>query len=306
MTTIGIDLGGTKAAAGLVGDDGVIAERVEMPTPADPARLAEVPGELINRLMRPTVGALGLGVAGLITSGGTMEFGPNLTGRHIPFREQLVKAFGLPVAVENDATVAGLAEARLGAGRGFRHVLMVTLGTGIGGGIVVDGSLYRGRSFAGEIGHMVVDPDGPRCTCGLLGCWEQLASGTALDRMARQAVEEEPEGTIARLAAGGEPDGEQVTRAAQEWDPQALQIVERLADWLGLGLANLIAVLDPEVIVIGGGLGQVGELLLGPARPATRRALTGAAYRPETPILEAMLEDPGIIGAALLAREAAR
>ncbi|MDP8958142.1 MAG: ROK family protein [Actinomycetota bacterium] len=306
--TIGIDVGGTKVAGARVSPEGKVEGRLEVPTPDDPARFAEVPGQLVEHLLSPEVKAIGMGVAGLVAwPEGRLVWGPNVSGRDVPYRRLLERAFGLPVAVENDANVAGLGEAWLGAGRDYRHVLMVTVGTGIGGGMVVDDTLYRGRSFAGEIGHMVVAPEGPPCGCGRLGCWEQLASGTALTRMAREAAAADPRGSIARLAGNGRPEGEHVTQAAQAGDEAALHLVDRLAGWLGMGLANLIAVLDPEVIVVGGGLGEVGELLLEPVRSATRLALSGAAYRSETPIVPALLSDQaGIIGASLLARELIR
>ncbi|MDH3398898.1 MAG: ROK family protein, partial [Acidimicrobiia bacterium] len=167
MKTIGIDLGGTKMSAGLIEGPGTVREKVTLTRPVDQAGMEKDPLKLAARLMGPDVAAIGLGAAGLVSwPDGTLVWGPNVVGRDIPFKDLLESRFGLPTVVDNDANLAALAEARVGAARGRQHVLLVTLGTGIGGGNVIDGKIYRGRSFAGEVGHMVVDVGGPRCTCG--------------------------------------------------------------------------------------------------------------------------------------------
>lgn len=305
MIALGIDLGGTKIAAGMVDEEGLVGEPVEIPTPRDPAALSRAPLELVEGLVDGEVAAVGLGAAGLVRwPEGVLVWGPNVTGKAIPFRTLLEDGLGLPAWVDNDANVAGLAEARLGAGRGCRHMLMVTLGTGIGGALVIDGEIYRGASFAGEIGHMVVKPGGPACSCGGQGCWEAMASGSALDRLAMRVVDEDPDGLVMELAARRPPDGEHVTAAAARGDSFARSLVDELAEWVGLGLANLIAMLDPETIVIGGGVVTAGDLLLDPARQAVSRQLMGAEHRPETPIVPARYgAEAGMIGAGLLALE---
>lgn len=305
MIAVGIDLGGSKIAAGRVDEGGLVGERVEIPTPKDPEALGRAPLRVVEGLIDGEVAAVGMGAAGLVRwPEGVLVWGPNVTGEEIRFRALLEEALGLAAWVDNDANVAGLAEARLGAGRGCRHMLMVTLGTGIGGALVIDGKIYRGASFAGEIGHMVVKPGGPTCSCGGRGCWEAMASGSALDRLAMRVKGEDPTGLVMELAAGAPPDGEHVTAAAARGDPFARSLVEELAEWVGLGLANLIAMLDPEMIVIGGGFGSVGDLLLDPARRAVSRLLMGAEHRRETPIVPARFgAEAGVIGAGLLALE---
>ncbi len=183
----------------------------------------------------------------------------------------MARATGLPVVVDGDANLAALAEAHLGAGAGYRVVLLVALGTGIGGGLVVEGRVERGRAFLGEIGHMVMDPAGPLCACGRHGCWEALVSGTSLARAARRLAEGDPAGAVARAAAGATPRGEHLSAAAREGDAAAAAALADAGEWLGRGLANLVAVLDPDVIVVGGAAAAAGEALLGPARATLSR-----------------------------------
>ena len=238
---------------------------------------------------------------------GRLVWGPNVVGRDVPFKDLLTTRFGLPTVVDNDANLAALAESRVGVARGYRHVLLVTLGTGIGGGNVIDGRIYRGRSFAGEVGHMVIDVGGPRCTCGQRGCWETFASGRRLDQIARDVAAADPAGLTARLAVGGPAAGSHLTEAATQGDPQAAQAVAEMGVWLGIGLASLVALLDPEVIVVGGGAARAGDILLQPARDSIMAALEGSEFRRPTPLLAAGLgQDAGIIGAGLAAAELAR
>jgi glucokinase len=224
-----------------------------------------------------------------------------------PVGPRVAEATGLVVRAENDATCATWAEHISGAGRGVPDLLVVTLGTGIGGGFVLDGRLERGANgFAGEIGHMVVDHDGVACVCGRRGCWERYASGTGLGRMAREAAQAGRGSRMIELA-GDDPElvrGEHATAAALEGDPEALAVLRRLAGWVGLGLASLVHILDVRRIVIGGGLVEAGDTLLDPVRSAFAERLYAPDHRPEVEIVAAELgEQAGAIGAALLARE---
>lgn len=306
MHTIGIDLGGTTMSAGRVEASGRILERVADPRPSEPEDMAKAPIELAASLMTPEVAAVGLGAAGLVAwPEGRLVWGPNVVGEQIPFATLLADAFDVPVVVDNDANFAALAEVRVGVARGLEHVVMVTLGTGIGGGIVIGGEVYRGASFAGEVGHMVVDVGGPSCTCGQRGCWETFASGRRLDQMARDAAAEHPAGLIARLAGQDTPSGIHLTEAAIHGDAEALALMRETGTWLGVGIASLVAVLDPQLVVVGGGASRAGDALLEPARRSLASTLEGASHRTPTPIAAAALgEDAGLIGAGLAAFEA--
>jgi glucokinase len=234
-------------------------------------------------------------------------FCPHLPWRGEPVADQVAARTGVPVVVENDANAAGWAEATLGAGRGHRDTVFVGVGTGIGGALIMGGKLYRGRwGIAGEAGHFRVVPGGRACTCGNRGCWEQYASGSALVAEARELAAKDPELAAPLLGCGdGTPEGItglQITAAARKADPAALRCFEIVGGWLGAGLADLAAVLDPGCIVIGGGVAEAGELLLAPARAAFAGHLTGRGRRPTAAICAAELAQAGIIGAASLAR----
>jgi glucokinase len=312
---IGIDVGGTKMAAGVVDEAGTVVARERMVTPgADPAAVLVTIGRLVEQLRcSHDVVAVGIGAAGLVTAdGSTVRFAPHIAWRDEPLRDRVQELVGLPVHVENDANASGWAEYRFGAARDEAHVVMATLGTGIGGAILVDGKLYRGgHGFAAEVGHMLVEVDGLPCNCGNRGCWEQYASGRALTRRGRAAAEAaSPLGRRLLDAAGGAVEaieGQHVTAAARDGNDEAIGWLAEVGDWLGVGIASLAAVLDPGVVVVGGGLGEAGELLLEPARSAFSRALTGRGHRPEARIVAAELgADAGMIGAADLARVTAR
>ena len=308
---IGVDIGGTKVAGGVVDEHGRVVDRTRRFTPgtdvaATEATIADVVAELAGR---NEVDAVGIGAAGWIANDrATVLFAPHLAWRNEPLRDALSQAIGLPVVVENDANAAAWAEYRFGAARDAQAVVMVTLGTGIGGGLVVGGTLYRGAFGVGcEYGHMSVVPDGRRCACGNRGCWEMYASGTALAHDARELALVAPvaghrlmqlaEGDLDRLT------GQLVTDAAREGDPAAMEIYTAMGRWLGRGLANLAAVLDPTVFVIGGGVSEAGELLLQPARQTFAEQLTGRGFRPAADIVLAELgPEAGLIGAADLAR----
>jgi len=301
---IGIDLGGTKMSAGLVHSNGRIERKLVVARPKNAHEMAIAPVELAQELWSDDVTAVGVGVAGLVAGDGTLVWGPNVEGEQIPFGALMRERFAVPVIVDNDANLAALAEARFGASRGYEHSIMITLGTGIGGGLIMSGEIFHGASFAGEIGHFVVDAGGPACTCGQNGCWETFASGRRLDQMARDIAARQPHGAIATLAQGGLPSGALLTEAAIAGDSIAREHLAEMAEWLGLGIANLIAILDPEIIVIGGGASAAGELLLAPTRAAVTDKLEGAAHRSEVPIVGAALgADAGLIGAALAANE---
>jgi glucokinase len=303
-SAIGIDVGGTKVAGLRLAGDGGVLDRTERPTPADDvAATVDTVSELAAELAAAGGEALGVGAAGMVDfDAGVLRYAPNLAWREIPLRDLLSERTGLPCVVDNDANVAAWGEYRFGAARGYRHVLVVTVGTGIGGGIVADGELFRGaHGFAAEIGHIIVEPDGPLCGCGNRGCWEQVASGRALDRLARAEVEQDPAGRIAALAAGAEASGRHVSEAARGGDPPATAIFAAVGRRLGEGIAGLVNILDPEVVIVGGGVAEEGAVLLDPARHAFLDAVEASEHRPEVPILAATLgNDAGAIGAAAL------
>ncbi|HEU5034422.1 MAG TPA: ROK family glucokinase [Mycobacteriales bacterium] len=307
---IGVDIGGTKVAAGVVDDDGLVLAQARRRTPSrDPEHLIDVVTELVRQLhTEHDVTAVGIGAAGWIDAArSTVLFAPNLAWRDTPLRDTLAARLELPVVVENDANATAWGEYRFGAGEGEPDVVALTIGTGIGGGIVLDGRLYRGQfGIAGEPGHVRVVPGGRQCGCGNLGCWEQYCSGTALVRAAREVATQRPHdaGRLLELAGGKveEIDGPVVMRAAQEGDPAAVDCFTEVGRWLGQGLADLAAVLDPGRFVIGGGVGDAGELLLAPARATYAAALTGRGHRPLAEIVSARLgSDAGLVGAADLA-----
>lgn len=313
--TVGIDIGGTKVIAGVVDADGLVVDQLRRETPdkrKSPQVVADVITELVVALMaRYDVSAVGIGAAGwLDETRSTVIFAPHLAWRHEPLREVMSSRLQLPVVVENDANAAAWAEWRFGAVRGEPHVVCITLGTGIGGALLTEGALQRGRyGMAGEFGHMAVVPGGHRCACGNRGCWEQYASGHALVREARGlAAADSPmvSGLLDRVGQdAGRITGPLITTAANEGDPAAIELLDGIGTWLGIGIANLAAALDPGAVVIGGGVSDAGELLLGPARAAYRRQLPGRGFRTELRIVRADLGNlAGLIGASDLARQA--
>jgi glucokinase len=312
---IGVDVGGTKVAAGVVDEDGQIVAKLKRSTPAaSPGRTGQAIADAVTELLGDhDAAAIGLGAAGFVDSAGaTMLFAPNLAWRDEPLKQRVEERLGREVVVENDANASAWAEARFGAARGYRDVMLVALGTGIGAAILIGGELYRGRwGIAGEPGHVRVVPDGRLCGCGNRGCWEQYCSGNALVAEAREFARRTPGGAIRLLQlGGGAPEGISgpvITQAAAEGDPAALRCFQTVGGWLGQGLADLAAILDPACFVIGGGVSEAGNLLLDPARAAFERALTGRGYRPLAEIKVAELgEDAGIVGAADLARAASQ
>ncbi len=309
--TIGVDVGGTKIAAGVVDAQGQILERIRVSTPATTAESVEegIVAAVLTLRAGHDVAAVGVAAAGFVDESRSMlRFAPNLPMADRPLRDLLAPRLGVAVVVENDANAAAWGEYRFGGGRGVSDVVLLTVGTGLGGGIVLDGRLLRGAfGVAGEFGHVRMVPDGLPCGCGSRGCWEQYTSGSALIRQARVLVSEQPAAAARLLAlAGGDPaaiDGRMVTTAAAEGDPAARALLAEVGRWLGEGIADVADVLDPAVVVVGGGVSEAGELLLGPARAAFEARLSAAAHRPHLQITAARLgNDAGLIGAADLAR----
>ncbi|MEI2732326.1 MAG: ROK family glucokinase [Dermatophilaceae bacterium] len=312
---VGVDIGGTKIAAGAVDDTGTVLARARAQTPhlsTSPSvvesAIVEVVDEVLTRVGRDRVGAVGIGAAGFVAADrATVTFAPHLSWRNEPLRDALQGRLGLPVTVDNDANASAWAEWKFGAGRGESHLLVVNLGTGIGGAIVIDGQLQRGRyGLAGEFGHVQVVPDGRLCECGNTGCWEQYASGNVLVRRAQALLASTSAMATdlrARVAAAGGLTGALVTAAAREGDRAALEMLAEVGAWLGVGIAGLAAAFDPGTVVVGGGVSQAGDLLLDPARAAYARHLTGRGFRPLANVVAAALgPDAGLVGAADLAR----
>lgn len=314
--SIGIDIGGTKVAGGVVSADGKIISRLRRDTPhrsTSPGVVEDVivgvVEELMSELDPDRVAAIGIGAAGFVAADrATVVFAPHLSWRDEPLRDRLRRRITKPVFIDNDANAAAWAEWRFGAARAQSHLVMITLGTGIGGGLLIDGHILRGRyGIAGEFGHMQVVPDGHRCECGNRGCWEQYASGNALVREARAMVSARSPIAMDMIARiDGDPNrltGPLVTEAARAGDRMATELLTEVGTWLGVGIADLAAAFDPGIFVVGGGVSAAGDLLLEPARQAFARQLTGRGHRPQAVIVAAELRnDAGLIGAADLAR----
>nr|NLD41735.1 ROK family glucokinase [Actinomycetales bacterium] len=310
MLTIGVDVGGTKIAAGVVDESGTILDSVRIDTAAtDSDLIVDGIHRVIHELrVRHEVGAVGVVVPGMVApSRDNVHFTPNIPWRNFPLRSRLAERLELPTVIENDANAAGWAEFRFGVGRNVSHMVLLTLGTGVGGAIIVDGHLLRGAfGAAGEIGHLKMVPHGHYCGCGHEGCLERYASGQALTRAARQRAVTDPAGArrMQEIAGPGkELRGPHVTRAAAEGDPVALELLEELGYWTGMACASLAAVLDPELIVIGGGVAESGPLFIDAVRDGFLDHLSARGFREEARIEIAQLgNDAGIVGAADLAR----
>jgi glucokinase len=311
--TVGVDLGGTKIAAGVVDRAGEIVSAAHVPTPRDPELILGAVIDAVRQIRngRGDVRAIGIGAAGYVDEQrSTVHFGPNLSWRNQPVRALVEQATRLRVVVENDANAAAWGEFVHGAGAGYDDMVMVTLGTGLGGGIISHGRLFRGRfGMAGEIGHYRAVPDGLRCGCGQSGCMEQYASGAAHARRAREQAAANPGRAAALLALGdGTPAGlkdRHVAEAARAGDPFAVDLFEQTGRWVGQLLADLAAILDPAVFVIGGGLSETGELIRRPAERAYRQVLGAAGHRAQADVRTAAVgRHAGLLGAADLARRA--
>jgi len=305
--TIGLDIGGTKVLGVVLAEDGTVVREVRLASPHTGLDALVATGATIVEQLDEPDAPIGVGAAGLVDHNGVVRYAPNLPNvRDAPLRDALAQATGHVVVVDNDASVATLGEATYGAAVGRRHVLLVTLGTGIGGGLLLDGRMYRGaNNFGAEIGHFTVDPAGPLCACGERGHWESIASGSALGRMARELVAKGG-GAALVAAAGGDASavtGTHVGTAAAQGDADARSLLVQYADNVALGLAGLANILDPECIVIAGGLVELGPLLFGPLREAVGRHIEGVDYRPSIAIVPAQLgERAGAVGAGVLAR----
>jgi glucokinase len=311
--SIGIDVGGTKVLGGVVDESGVVLARARKDTPRQGGKaLTQTIAETVKELMaQHKVKSVGVSAAGFVSSDRkTMLATPNIADwNDVDLDSELKSLIGLPIVIENDANAAAWGEAKFGAGRNQNHMMMLTVGTGIGGGIVVDGQLYRGAfGTAAEFGHMRVVPEGHICGCGARGCFEQYASGNALLRHAREAINASPEvarnllsrgdGTVAGLT------GQIITQAAQEGDPIALAAFNTTGQWLGAGIASLAVLLDPACVVIGGGVIDAGEILLAPTRESLERTMPFAGKHPYPELIAAELgNDAGLVGVADLARE---
>lgn len=299
---IGVDVGGTKCL-GVVWSEGKIVAEVRRPTPDQSpegpggvvAVIAEVVADLETQIGVSPKGlgiAVGVGMPGLVTRSGIVRASPNLTGvADLAVRDLLEARLERQVWVDNDATCAAIAEWRTGAGEGLQDMVMVTLGTGIGGGIIANGTVVRGANgFAGEIGHMVLDPEGPQCPCGQQGCWERFASGSALESRADQVF------------GPGKVRGADLARLASQGDEQAQEIFREFAHWVALGLANLTNIFDPSVIVIGGGVTRTAPLFFKTVQDNFVALLYAPHLRPQPKIVVASLDErAGAVGAALLA-----
>lgn len=310
---LGADIGGTKIAVGQVDRDGRLRGdllRFPSATGGQDALVESIIAALEQG--REGAGATEVAGIGLACAGtvdrvrGSIVVSPNLPLVDAPLVELVGGALGLPVVLDNDANLAALAEARVGAAAGRRQVIMLTLGTGVGGGLILDGRLYHGATgAAGELGHMVVRAGGEPCRCGSRGCLEAYASGRALERLARNLAHEGAPGSraLAELAVRDELDGEAVGRLAQQGDPGALAAVEEVGRWLGVGLGSLVNIFNPEMIVVGGGLGTLGELVLGPARPVMIQTGLSPNKDAVRVVPAALGNKAGALGAGLLAWE---
>jgi glucokinase len=311
--TIGVDLGGTKLLAGAVGSDLAVHHRALRPAAGlDQAALVESCVQAVEEARAAVEGevvGVGFGIPCLIDQRtGIAVMAVNLPLHDIPFRDVMTERLGLPVTVDNDANCAALAEVRAGAGAGCTELVMLTIGTGIGGGLILGGELYRGAIGAGaEMGHMVVEIDGPPCQgfCPNRGCLESVASGTALVREASLAVAARPDTALGRALEDGRPlTGPLITELAHDGDPVARGVLALVGRRLGVGIASLVNIFNPEVVVIGGGVVGAGEMLLGPLR----EEMLARALSPSKELVRvsaaAFGAESGMIGAALLAREA--
>lgn len=289
MSAVGVDVGGTFVKAVRLDSNREIVSRTRRPTPADPSEIIGAVASVATEL-----GAglpLGLGLAGLVDhEAGQLVWAPHLPGTAVDFRRPLMEKLGVPVTVDNDANMAALAEHRLGAGKGAEHMLMITLGTGIGMGAVLGGQVYRGRGHAGEVGHITIDTNGDQCACGRRGCWETKVSGTSF-------------GADARELLGPEAKAEDLVEAALGGDEKAIARITEAGEWLAVGIETLVLALDPDVIVVGGAAAGAGDLLLDPVR--RRLSVTeGAGHRPLAKMVPSALgQEAGAIGAAVAALE---
>lgn len=313
MHAIGIDIGGTKIAGAVVDEDGEIVAEDRVPSPAaDSTAIEDAVVDMVTRLREGhDIAGVGVAAAGFIDAAQSIVYyAPNLSWRNEPFREKLTARLGMPVVIENDANAAGWAEFRFGAAQLVSDMVMLTIGTGVGGAIVVSDELFRGGfGTGGELGHVRLIPGGLPCGCGAAGCLEQYGSGRALGRLANELADAGGIGRALaekREAAGGALSGTDIYELIVSGDGGALTALRRLGSYIGQGCATLGAVLDPQMFVIGGGVAQAGELLLEPVRNAYLENLPARGYHPEPEfVIAELVNDAGVVGAADLARIAA-
>ncbi len=308
MNAIGVDVGGTKIAAGVVTPEGEILSEVRYPSAGPRERLLSSIARAVEEVRDGfEIGGACLAVPGFVmTAENKVVFAPNLHAiEGVPLKDELGERTGLSVTVENDANAAAWGEFRFGAGSEADHLVFITLGTGVGGGVITSGVLLRGAQGAGgELGHVTIQPTGPRCSCGNHGCLEALASGTAIQRRAREVASEQPVSALGRLAVERKVLGEDVTELAQEGDEAAISVLKETGRWLGIGLAGFVNVFNPEVVAVGGGAMEAGELIL----KAARREVMLRARPPSRDLAEVKVATlgpkSGVLGAAALARDA--
>jgi glucokinase len=310
--TIGIDIGGTKVLGGVVDENGKILATHREATPKEGGvALTTTIANVAKVLLRDhDAVAMGVSAAGFVSSDReTMLATPNISGWNgVNLKNELGKLIDLPIVIENDANAAAWGEAVFGAGVGEAQMMMITVGTGIGGGAVIEGKLHRGAyGIAAEFGHLRVVPEGHLCGCGARGCFEQYASGNALMRHVREAINASPDAAHNLLARGDGTiaglSGHHITDAARDGDPIALAGFNTTAQWLGAGIASLSVLFDPACVVIGGGVIDAGEILLAPTRVALERYMPFSGKHPTPRIVAATLgNDAGLVGAASLAR----
>ncbi len=307
MNAIGVDVGGTKISAGVVTPQGELLNEVRYSSKGSTEELLDNIARAVREVREGyEVSAACLAVPGLIMADeNKVIFSPNLPNiEGVPLKEELGGRFDLPVTVENDANAAAWGEFRFGAGSEVDHLVFVTLGTGVGGGVISHGILMRGvQGAGGELGHMTIHATGPRCGCGNRGCLESLASGTAITRRAREVAAERPDSALGKIARERELIGEDVTRLAEEGDEAALSVLEEAGLWLGIGLAGFVNIFNPEVVAVGGGAAKAGELILDRAR----KEMYLRARSPSRDLVEiksaTLGAESGVIGAAALARD---
>ncbi|MFB7878941.1 ROK family protein [Nocardia sp. NPDC056064] len=309
LLTVGIDVGGTNIRASVVDAEGEVLDTVQAPTPHAARALEDAIDRAVRELARRhPVAAVGLAVAGFISEDrSTVRFAPHLPWQDAPVAQRLTARLGLPVLLEHDANAAGWAEYRFGAAAGGHTVVLVAIGTGIGAALLIDGQLYRGsHGVAPELGHLQVVPAGRACPCGKRGCWERYCSGTALADTAIELLATDPVRSVLARDVARDPGsltGRRVAGAAQDGDPLATRVMADFARWLGLGLAFVSDIFDPDLVVIAGGVSSSAPLFLDEAREHYASAVTGAGHRPLARLRTTQLgEAAGMIGAAELAR----
>ncbi|NLK97717.1 ROK family protein [Defluviitalea saccharophila] len=314
MYYIGVDLGGTNIAVGIVTEEGKLIKKRSIPTlrHREYQEILKDMGELCANIVKEEgipleeVASVGVGSPGTPDPvNGILVYANNLKFHNVPIRTELQKYINVPIYLENDANCAALGEAVAGAAKGYKNSVTVTLGTGVGGGIIIDGKIFSGSYYGGaEIGHHVIVADGEQCTCGRKGCWEAYASATALIREARIAVIRHPESGVAKLVGGDINliNAKIPFDAAQSGDPVGQELVDQYINYLGIGIANMINILQPEIVVIGGGVCAQGDNLLNPLKEVVQKNVyADGTLKTQLRIAE-LGNDAGIIGAAMLGK----